>query len=107
AVGVARPNRRHRPPEVVEVPSIGARDVPIGHRSVQESEEPSMLPAVERALAGNDAGHPVPALERTLVPEARDFRLGAGARRALLASEPLRLVVVPRVDLTREGGRRA
>ncbi len=57
---------------------------------------------VEPALGNDDAGDPVPALRRALVPEPRDLRLHRGAHHALLASEPLHLMVVPRIELARE-----
>ena len=88
------------PPEVVEVACIGARDVSVGHRGVQEAKRRACSQRSRARWSGDDAGDPIPALRASLRTRKRAMSACAGCPRgALLAAEPLHLVVVSRVGV--------
>src|SRR5262249_57935698 len=99
SVGLPGPDRRDGAPEVVEISRVSAGDVAIGEHGIQEAQETGVLPAIKPALGSDDAGDPVPALRRPFIPEPRHLGLVCRPRRALLAPQPLHLVVIPRVEL--------
>ncbi len=90
-VVVALADRRDRPPGIVDVADLPARDVAVRHGEIHESEEARRIVSIEFTSGPHRPSDRVP-VPGALKPEPRDLRLGGGADRAHLSSHTLDLI---------------